>query len=135
MPLPPWGKERNRMKITREAGYAIELLVALDGQTNVRTLAALAAETRTPRPEARRIMDRLRRAGLVQGRRGRTGGYLAGRPLEKITLAQVLAAVHGTFGHPADAPSELVRSVAAFVDGRTREALAATVAQFVGTAA
>lgn len=39
------------------------------------------------------ILNDLRRAGLVESRRGKTGGYLLARPPGLITLAQVVEAV------------------------------------------
>jgi len=43
----------------------------------------------------------LRRAGIVQGMRGPLGGYQPGRPLEQITVGQVLRAVEGAL-EPVD---------------------------------
>ncbi len=39
------------------------------------------------------ILNDLRRAGLIDSRRGKTGGYLLGREPEAITLRQVVEAV------------------------------------------
>ncbi|MEZ5849751.1 MAG: Rrf2 family transcriptional regulator [Hyphomicrobiaceae bacterium] len=39
------------------------------------------------------IFLRLRRAGLVESARGRSGGYRLGRPAVEITVAEVMAAV------------------------------------------
>lgn len=39
------------------------------------------------------ILNDLRRAGLIDSRRGKTGGYLLGRPPEEITLRQIVDAV------------------------------------------
>lgn len=39
------------------------------------------------------ILNDLRRAGLIESRRGKAGGYLLGRPPEAITLRQVVDAV------------------------------------------
>lgn len=39
------------------------------------------------------ILSDLRRAGLIDSRRGKSGGYLLGRAPEAITLRQVVAAV------------------------------------------
>ena len=42
------------------------------------------------------ILNDLRRAGLVESRRGKAGGYLLGRPANQITLRQVVEAVDPT---------------------------------------
>jgi len=39
------------------------------------------------------ILNDLRRAGLVDSRRGKTGGYLLARPAKSITLRQIVIAV------------------------------------------
>jgi len=39
------------------------------------------------------ILNDLRRAGLIESRRGQAGGYLLARPPEAITLTQVVEAV------------------------------------------
>ena len=39
------------------------------------------------------ILNDLRRAGLIESRRGKAGGYLLGRAANKITLRQVVEAV------------------------------------------
>ena len=39
------------------------------------------------------ILNDLRRAGLIDSRRGKSGGYLLGRPPEEITLRQMVDAV------------------------------------------
>ena len=39
------------------------------------------------------ILNDLRRAGLIESRRGKAGGYLLGRTADQITLRQVVEAV------------------------------------------
>lgn len=39
------------------------------------------------------ILNDLRRAGIIESRRGKSGGYLLGRAPEAITLRHVVAAV------------------------------------------
>jgi len=39
------------------------------------------------------ILNDLRRAGLIESRRGKAGGYLLGRSADQITLRQVVEAV------------------------------------------
>ncbi len=39
------------------------------------------------------ILNDLRRAGLIESRRGKAGGYLLARPAEQITLRQIVEAV------------------------------------------
>jgi Rrf2 family protein len=39
------------------------------------------------------ILNDLRRAGLIESRRGKAGGYLLARPADQITLRQIVEAV------------------------------------------
>lgn len=41
------------------------------------------------------IAGDLRRAGLIEGRRGRVGGYVLARPASEITVYDIVVAVHG----------------------------------------
>ena len=58
-----------------------------------RSVNELAVAQALPAPHLEQLVLRLRRAGVLEARRGRQGGYrLAGRP-EALTLNQVLRAV------------------------------------------
>lgn len=58
----------------------------------------LAASQQLPAPMLEQLLLQLRRAGLVEARRGRHGGYRLRRPAAEVSLAVVLAAVDA---HPA----------------------------------
>ena len=45
------------------------------------------------------ILNDLRRAGLIESRRGKAGGYLLARPADAITLRQVVEAVDPALLH------------------------------------
>ena len=53
------------------------------------------------------LLLQLRRAGLVEARRGRYGGYRLGRPARDIPVAAVLEAVAGGAGQTAPLPAGL----------------------------
>ena len=58
----------------------------------------LAASQQLPAPTLEQLLLQLRRAGLIEARRGRHGGYRLRRPAAEVSLARVLAAVDA---HPA----------------------------------
>lgn len=62
----------------------------------------LARAQELPAPMLEQLMLRLRRADLVEARRGRHGGYRLQRPAAAIPLAEILRAVEAT--HAAMAP-------------------------------
>ena len=91
--------------LRRRGLQAIQALLelALEPQRwrSVRELAELQG---LPAPMLEQLLLRLRRAGLLQSRRGRLGGYRLALPPPQISLDQVLAAVAAMPGPPT-APS------------------------------
>lgn len=84
------------MRVTARGDYAVRAaveLAAADGET--RKVADLAAAQNIPPRFLENILLALRRAGLVQSRRGADGGFRLTRSPELITLADVLRAVEG----------------------------------------
>src|SRR5436305_9117213 len=84
------------MHVTARGDYAVRAaleLAAGDGQP--RKVADLAAAQNFPARFLANILLALRRAGLVQSRRGADGGFRLTRSPEQVTLADVLRAVEG----------------------------------------
>ncbi len=123
------------MKLDAETGYALDLLAGLDDATTIVRLPLLAAEVGVPVREGRRIMAKLGAAGLVTGRRGRTGGYRLARPLAEISLGDVLAAMRASAAAAGGTPSAMAQNAAAFLERATSVALAYPISAFVPLAA
>jgi Rrf2 family protein len=81
------------MVITREADYAVRLVLALAGhdQDEAVSSRSLSEEAGVPYEIARGILARLADAGLLDSHRGRQGGYHLGRDSGRITIGEVLA--------------------------------------------
>ncbi|MEB3200571.1 MAG: Rrf2 family transcriptional regulator [Synechococcaceae cyanobacterium] len=78
----------------RSAIQALKALMALaDHPQQWRSVQELASELDLPAPKLEQLLLRLRRADLLQARRGRHGGYRLALPAEGIHLAAVLAAL------------------------------------------
>jgi Rrf2 family protein len=78
-------------------GHAIRLLRCLDGPGGQRILVETVAEcTGISKAYLGKVVHRLSRKGLVDGRRGHHGGVVLARPGWEITLEQVSAAIDGT---------------------------------------
>jgi Rrf2 family protein len=106
--------------IPRGGVVALRALLAMVEQPERwRSGAELAAEQGLPAPFLEQLLLRLRRAGVLEARRGRHGGYRLHRPPSDLSLAAVLAAVEA---HPAAVASD---SPAAADDatGRVTDAL------------
>ena len=77
----------------------------------------LAADARVPGPFLAKVLGRLVDRGLLRSRRGRTGGFVLGRPADEITLADVVLALgrkgdlEAAFPEPPGAPARLLAPV------------------------
>jgi len=84
------------MKISQKLEYACRALAQLakyhDGRTLTR-LDDLAQREAVSGNFLVQILNDLRRAGLIDSRRGKSGGYLLARAANQITLRQVVEAV------------------------------------------
>jgi len=79
------------MWITRESSLGLLALVEISksGRVSAEKIAGMYGLSA---PFLRQILGHARRAGLVESRPGRNGGYSLVRPAEEISLAQALAA-------------------------------------------
>jgi FeS assembly SUF system regulator len=68
------------------------------GPERLMTAAALAEETRLPRATVAKVLKALAHAGIVAGARGAAGGYRLSRPADRISVAEVVAAIDGALG-------------------------------------
>lgn len=98
------------MKISQKLEYACRALAQLarrhDGKTLTR-LEQLAQREAVSANFLVQILNDLRRAGLIESRRGKSGGYLLAKPAGEITLQQVVEAVDpGLLQHSASAEGE-----------------------------
>ncbi|HEX5148565.1 MAG TPA: Rrf2 family transcriptional regulator [Candidatus Limnocylindrales bacterium] len=83
-----------RLELTRRGDYAVRAMLALGQHSGDDWLSvpAVSAAMAIPERFLPRIMADLVEAGLVQGRRGRTGGYRLARPADVISLLDIIAA-------------------------------------------
>jgi Rrf2 family protein len=85
------------MRITAKADYAVRAAVELASHSTGEPVKAdqIAEAQSIPVNFLENILAELRRAGIVESRRGAAGGYLLARPAEEISLADVIRAVEG----------------------------------------
>jgi Rrf2 family transcriptional regulator, iron-sulfur cluster assembly transcription factor len=81
--------------VLRRAGLqALRALLELAQEPNRwRSVNEIAAAQQLPAPMLEQLLLQLRRADLVEARRGRLGGYRLSRPAAAIPVARVLEAV------------------------------------------
>jgi len=95
------------MMFSTKAEYGIRVLVELasrDGDAPV-PLAEIAEANGLPLAYLEHLVARLRKAGLVESRRGARGGYLLARDADEITMAEVVEALEGSIA-PIECISE-----------------------------
>lgn len=85
------------MELTRKGEYAIRGIVFLATQPadHICLLSDIAAAVDVPQTFLAKIFQQFSKIGLVRSYRGTGGGFILGRPPEKITLLEVVEAVEG----------------------------------------
>src|ERR1700704_7152872 len=98
------------MMFSTRAEYGVRVMVELarrsaDGQADAVSLNEIADGDGLPLAYLEHLAARLRKAGLVESRRGAHGGYLLARPAEEISMAEVVEALEGSVA-PVEGISE-----------------------------
>ena len=83
------------MRTTAKADYAVRAAVELAAAGDMITADQIAQAQGIPVNFLENILGDLRRAGIVESRRGQAGGYLLARPADEISIADVIRAVEG----------------------------------------
>jgi Rrf2 family protein len=83
------------MELNTKGRYAVMAMADLAKNSTSASvpLSAIAERQQLSLAYLEQIFMRLRRAGLVESARGRSGGYRLGRPASEITVAAVMRAV------------------------------------------
>lgn len=85
-----------RIELTRRGDYAVRAMLVLSRTPRHFTSGrSLAGQTGVPEAFLPQVMGDLVRAGLIENRRGRNGGYRVGRSPDEISLLDVVEAVEG----------------------------------------
>lgn len=107
-----------RLQLTRRGDYAVRAMLALaaaDGD-GWRSASRIAAEMAIPERFLPRVLRDLTRAGLIEARTGRTGGYRLARPATDVSLLDVIDAIEP----PDHVPRCVLRGIPCGMDGRCR---------------
>jgi Rrf2 family transcriptional regulator, iron-sulfur cluster assembly transcription factor len=83
--------------LSKQANHALKALLELAAEPERwRSTHELAIAQQLPEPMLEQLMLRLRRAGLLEARRGRLGGYRLAMPSRDVGIGAVLRAVGGS---------------------------------------
>ena len=104
--------------LSRQASHALKALLELAARPlEWQSTPALAMAQQLPEPMLEQLLLRLRRAGLLDGKRGRLGGYRLTRPAQEISMEEILAGLGETLkesanrsatSEPASSPADQV---------------------------
>ena len=85
------------MKISSKGEYGIRAMLELSQRYSEGYVqsAKIASARKIPENYLYQLLITLRKAGLVQSRRGPQGGHMLARPPEEISLAEVVRALEG----------------------------------------
>lgn len=95
------------MMFSTKAEYGVRVMVELarrDAGSPV-SLSEIAEHDKLPLAYLEHLAARLRKAGLIDSKRGARGGYMLARPATEITMAEVVEALEGTIA-PIECISE-----------------------------
>jgi Rrf2 family protein len=116
---------------------AVHMLTLLSAQTDAMNSSEVLAASAGSNPvHVRRVLGRLRRAGLVRSRPGPHGGWLVDGATCDTTLAEVWDAVHGDepvlglhSANPNCVAGQEIQSALVEIDRRAARALTAELAE------
>lgn len=85
------------MKISAQEEYGVRCLLQIgrQGPQASLTIPEIARAEGISNHYVAKLMRVLRKGGLVKSARGQSGGYTLARPLERITVAEAMAALGG----------------------------------------
>ena len=122
------------MRLSLQVQYAICGLfdIAYNGQGSSVQVRRIGERQQIPTRYLEQIFQRLRRARLVNGKRGPGGGYALARPASDIDLREVVEAVEGSLtetGAWGDAPADAAQNQPGFLWPEIAEGFARVLSQ------
>ena len=93
------------MKLSTKGRYGLRAMIdlALYAENTPVSIASIAARQHISESYLEQLIAKLRKANLVTSVRGAGGGYVPGRPVEEISVGDVLRALEGNLD-PVECP-------------------------------
>src|SRR5262245_13197587 len=129
------------VRLSAKGEYAITALLdlAMHDKEGLQPIQEIASRQGIPQRYLEQVLLQLKRAGLLESRRGSSGGYRLSRPADQVTVGTVLRAVedsvggagsarrgasgHDSMGDLSDLWREISEAVSAVVDRLTLDDL------------
>jgi Rrf2 family protein len=88
------------VRLSAKGEYAITALLdlAVHDKEGLQPIQEIAARQGIPQRYLEQVLLQLKRAGLLESRRGSSGGYRLSRPADQVTVGTVLRAVEDSVG-------------------------------------
>lgn len=85
------------MKISTKGQYSLKAMVdiALHGGEGTRTISQIAQNTGISEKYLEQLFPKLRKAGFIESTRGASGGYRLAKPMEDISVGDILRTGEG----------------------------------------
>ncbi|MBP9727994.1 MAG: Rrf2 family transcriptional regulator [Candidatus Moranbacteria bacterium] len=83
------------MKVSKKAYYGLRAVLALAQSEKPLSIHSLAEAEHLPEEYLEKIVQQLRRAGLVEAKKGTAGGYSLAQPAENTTVWEILKELDG----------------------------------------
>jgi Rrf2 family nitric oxide-sensitive transcriptional repressor len=84
------------VRLQRDVEYSLISLTALGEGRGLMSAAELSRRFAIPRSLLAKVLQRLQKGGLIEAERGQQGGYRLLRPLEAITIQEVIETLRGS---------------------------------------
>jgi len=83
------------VRLSKLADYAVVVLLRLGTGATVQTASGLAVVTGIPEPTVAKVLKLLAGGRLAVSSRGARGGYRLARPLDQVSVAEVITVIDG----------------------------------------
>ena len=83
------------IKLGRLTDYAVTLLTQMTSSDKVWAASDLSERAGLPLPTTSKVLKQLAKSGIVQTKRGATGGYRLAKPAAAVTVAAIVEAMDG----------------------------------------
>ncbi len=92
------------MRFSTRTEYGVRAMLDLAERSGLGPVQShdIASRQAIPEPYLNQILTLLRKAGLIESRRGPGGGHLLARPAREVTLAELVEALEGPVTRPEE---------------------------------
>lgn len=83
------------MKISRKTYYGLRAVLCLAQEKGALSIQAIAEREELPHGYLEKVLQALRKAGIVEAKKGTTGGYVLSKAATDISAWEVISALDG----------------------------------------